>query len=155
MNFPYYRDCLVGKICSYVISRVILWVVIVKRFKNSQNHPYGQPNGFSHLSTPNLQFKLSEPFEWTWIELNFNTKENLLCLGFISLYLCFFLCFIFKSLWYLRAAFWVMLHAMFCYMFHRKQPAQRLNWKKRLLTISKINITWWNMNRDNNFHPLR
>ena len=45
----------------------------------------------SHIcQAPNLLFKLSEPFEWTLIELSFNTIENVLCLGFISLYLCFF-----------------------------------------------------------------
>ena len=46
--------------------------------------------------------------------------KNLLSLGFISLYLIMVLsCVIFKSVFCLRAAFWVLMHAMFCYMFDR------------------------------------
>ena len=37
----------------------------------------------------NLQSALSRPFERTLIELSFNMIENILCLGFISLYLWF------------------------------------------------------------------
>ena len=82
--------------------------------------------------------------------------ENLLCLGFISLYslnCVWFCCVIFKSEWYLRAAFWVFLHAMF--MFDWIQPAQRQKLREGLLTINKINIIRWNMYRDNNFHSRR
>ena len=52
---------------------------------------YGQPHRFSHFGqAPNLQSELSEPFELTFVELSFNIMENLLCSGFISLYLWFF-----------------------------------------------------------------
>ena len=62
---------------------------------------------------PNLQSELWEPFEWTLIELGSNMIENLLCLGFYFSLSMVLLCVIFKSVWYLRAAFWVLLHAMF------------------------------------------
>ena len=71
---------------------------------------------------------------------------------FIKLFMVL-LCVIFKSEWYLRAAFWVFLHAMF--MFDWKQPVQRWKLREGLLTINKINIIRWNMYRDNNFHSRR
>ena len=79
--------------------------------------------------------------------------ENLLCLGFISAWFMVLLCVISKSVWYLRASFWVLLHAMF--MYDWKHMAQRLKLRQRLLTINKINIIRWNVYRDNNFHSRR
>ena len=49
----------------------------------------------------------------------------------------------------IRAAFWLLLQAMF--MSDWKQTAQRLKLQKRLLTIDKRKITRWNIYRDNNF----
>ena len=64
---------------------------MVKTIKKIPKITHSASRTGSHIcQAPNLQFKLSEPFEWTLIELSFNTIENLLCLGFISLYLCFF-----------------------------------------------------------------
>ena len=60
---------------------------------------------------------------------------------------------IFNSIWYSRTSFWVLLHAMFIY--DRKQAAQWLELRERLLTITKINIIRWNVYRDNNFHSRR
>ena len=45
------RDCLVGKLCSYVIRTITIIAFQWKRSKNSQNHLYGQPDGLSHLSS--------------------------------------------------------------------------------------------------------
>ena len=53
----------------------------------------------------------------------------------------------------IRAAFWVLLQAMF--MNDWKQTEQRLKLQERLLTINKRNIIWWNIYRDNNFHSRR
>ena len=50
----------------------------------------------------------------------------------------------------IRAAFWVLLQAMF--MNDWKQTAQRLKLQERLLTINNRNISPWNIQRDNNFH---
>ena len=80
----------------------------------------------------------------------FNIIKNLLCLffllnGFITM------CNLKKRL--IRAAFWVLLQAMF--MNDWKQTAQRLKLQERLLTIHKRNIIRWNMYRDNNFHSRR
>ena len=67
-------------------------------------------------------------FEWILIGLCFSMKDNSLCLGFNSFLLSMvsmvLLCVIFKNVWYLHVAFWVLMHGMF--MFYWKQPAQRL-----------------------------
>ena len=68
-----------------------------------------------------------------------------LCNGFITM------CNLKKRL--IRAAFWVLLQAMF--MNDWKQTAQRLKLQERLLTINKRNIIRWNIYRDNNFHSRR
>ena len=81
--------------------------------------------------------------------------RELIMFRFYSPLFTVLLCVIFKSVCYLRAEFWALLHTMFCYMFVWKQPAQRLKLRKRLLTSSKINIIRWNMYRDNNFHSRR
>ena len=123
------------------------------RAKNSQKHLYGQPDMFSLLTSTKFPVP-AIVFEWTLTKLRFNMIENLLHCMF-SFYFPLFMvlllvCVIFKSVWYLRAAFWVLLHAMFIYVW--KQAAQRLKLRERLLTINKINIIQWNMYRDNNFH---
>ena len=49
------------------------------------------------------------------------------------------LCVIFKCVWHLRAPFWVLAY-MRCLCSTENNPVQRLKFRKRLLTISKINI---------------
>ena len=88
-------------------------------------------------------------FEWTLIELRSNIIRNLLCLFFYLMVLS--MCNLQKRL--IRAAFWVLLQAMF--MNDWKQTAQRLKLQKRLLTINKRKIIRWNIYRDNNFHSRR
>ena len=53
----------------------------------------------------------------------------------------------------IRAAFWVLLQAVF--MNDWKQTAQQLKLQERKRTINKINIIRWNIYRDNNFHSRR
>ena len=54
----------------------------------------------------------------------------------------------------IRAAFWLLLQAMF--MSDWEQTAhQRWKLQKRLLTINKREIIRWNKYRDNNFHSRR
>ena len=55
----------------------------------------------------------------------------------------------------IRAAFWVLLQAVFINDW--KQTAQWLKLQEKLLTINKrnINISRWNIYRDNNFHSRR
>ena len=53
----------------------------------------------------------------------------------------------------IRAAFWVLLPAVF--MNDWKQTAQQLKLQERQRTINKINIIRWNIYRDNNFHSRR
>ena len=53
----------------------------------------------------------------------------------------------------IRAAFWVLLQAVF--MNDWKQTAQQLKLQERQRTINKINIIRWNIYRDNNFHSRR
>ena len=54
---------------------------------------------------------------------------------------------------HVRAAFWVLLQAMF--MSDWNQTAQRLKLQEKLLTINKRNIIRWNIYRDKNFHSRR
>ena len=80
--------------------------------------------------------------------LSFNVIENLLCLGFISLYLCF--CYVIFTHSILSTPVCdVLLYVRL------KTTCTAIKLRKRLLTISKINITRWNMFRDNNFHSRR
>ena len=80
--------------------------------------------------------------------LSFNVIENLLCLGFISLYVWF--CYvIFTRIILSIPACDVLLYVRL------KTTCAAIKFRKRLLTISKINITPWNMYRDNNFHSRR
>ena len=112
-----------------------------KPFKKFPKSPI-RPAGSHFWQAPN--------FQWTLKELRFNIIKNLLCLffllnGFITM------CNLKKRL--IRAAFWVLLQAMF--MNDWKQTAQRLKLQERLLTINKRNIIRWNIYRDNNFHSRR
>ena len=85
--------------------------------------------------------------EWTLIELSFNMIENILCLGFISLYLRF--CYVIFTRGILSTP---ACEFVICGL---KTTCAAIELRKRLLTISKINITRWNMHRDNNFHSRR
>ena len=122
-----------------------------KRSKNSQNHLYGHPDVFSLLTST----KFPVPAVW-WMNINRVTlqhdREFIMFRFYFSLF-TFLLCVIFKSEWYLRASFWVLLHAMFTY--DRKQAAQRLKLRESPLTINKRNIIRWNLYRDNNFYSRR
>ena len=82
-----------------------------------------------------------------WMNINRVTLQHVYFLfsGFITM------CNLQKRL--IRAAFWVLLQAMF--MNDWKQTAQRLKLQERLLTINKRNIIRWNIYRDNNFHSRR
>ena len=82
-----------------------------------------------------------------WMNINRVTLQHVYFLfsGFITM------CNLQKRL--IRAAFWLLLQAMF--MSDWKQTAQRLKLQKRLLTINKRIIIRWNIYRDNNFHSRR
>ena len=90
--------------------------------KNSQNHfSASRTHGFSLLTGTKLAVRL--------IELPFTLQHDREIVTFrfyfpLFIQLCMILlCVIFKSECYLRAAFWVFLHAMF--MIDWKQPGQR------------------------------
>ena len=102
---------------------------------------------FSLLISAKFAVRVLRVFEWTLIELRFNTIKNLLCLLFL-LNSFITMCNLKKRL--IRAAFWALLQAMF--MNDWKQTAQRLKLQERLLTIYKRNIIRWNIYRNNNFH---
>ena len=110
-----------------------------------------QPDGFSLLTGTTFAVWL--------IELPFTLQHDREIVMFrfyfpLFIKLCMILlCVIFKSEWYLRAAFWVFLHAMF--MFDWKQPVQRWKLREGLLTINKISLIRWNRYKDNNFHSRR
>ena len=114
--------------------------LLAKPLKNFQNHLYGAGSHYCSASCGRV-------FEWTLLELRFNIIKNLLC--FFKMVLS--MCNLQKRL--IRAAFWVLLQAMF--MNDWKQTAQRLKLQERLLTINKRNIIRWNIYRDNNFHSRR
>ena len=122
------------------------WAFSAKPFKKIPKITY-TASRFSLLTSAILQ--------WTsgrikvLIELRYSIVKNTSCLlflfnGFITM------CNLKKRL--IRAAFWVLLQAI---MNDWKQTAQRLKLQERLLTINKRNIIWWNIYRDNNFHPRR
>ena len=105
-----------------------------KKFPKSPIRPAG-----SHFCGASC----GQVFEWTLIELRSNIIKKLLCL--FSFLMVLSMCNLQKRL--IRAAFWVLLQAIF--------TAQRLKLQERLLTINKRNIIWWNIYRDNNFHSRR
>ena len=109
-RIPCCWDFSVRKIWSYVICRVIIIGFIGENVKNSQNHLFGQLDRFSVLSSTKFAVRL--------IELPFTLQHDGEFVMFrfyfpLPIKLFMVLCVIFKSEWYLRAAFWVFLHAMF------------------------------------------
>ena len=123
------------------------------RSKNSQNHLYGQPDMFLLLTST----KFPVPAVVILVNINRITLQDDREFIMFKFYFPLFMVLlhvwaIFKSVWFLRAAFWVLLHAMFTYDW--KQVAPRLKLRERVLTINKINIIRWNMYRGNNFHSL-
>ena len=127
--------------CTQSIFRTINRGLLAKPFKKFPKSPI-RPAGSHFWQAPN--------FQWTLNELRFNIIKNLLCLffllnGFITM------CNLKKRL--IRAAFWVLLQAMF--MNDWKQTAQRWKMQERLLTINKRNIIWRNIYRYNYFHSRR
>ena len=119
---------------NFSMFRTINRGLLAKPFKKFPKSPI-RPAGSHFWQAPN--------FQWTLKELRFNIIKNLLCLffllnGFITM------CNLKKRL--IRAAFWVLLQAMF--MNDWKQTAQRLKLQERLL--KHMNIC-----RENNFHSRR
>ena len=141
-------------LCDFQGNNYGLLVKTIKKIPNSPICTASRTS--SHFcQAPNFQSELSEPFEWTLIELGFNMIENLLCLGFSSLCLWFWYVLFLKAFVIYARHFEYSRMRLFCYMFDWKQPAQRLKLRKKLLTISEIYIIRWNMYRDNNFHSRR
>ena len=126
----------------------VLMKTIKKKFPKSL---FGQPDGFSLLTGTKFAVRLIElPFTLQ------HDREVVMFRFYFPLFIklwMILLCVIFKSEWYLRAAFWVFLHAMF--MFDWKQPVQRWKLREGLLTINKMSLIRWNMYRDNNFQSRR
>ena len=126
--------------CTQSIFRTINRGLLAKPFKKFPKSPI-RPAGSHFWRAPNLQ--------WTLIELRFNIIKNLLrCFlfnGFITT------CNVKKCS--IRAAFWVLLQAMF--MNDWKQTAQRLKLQERLLTVNKRNVIRWNIYRQLNSHSRR
>ena len=130
--------------------------------KNSQNHFSASRTGSPFSGTK---------FAVRLIELPITPQHDREIVMFrfcfpLFIKLCMILCVIFKTEWYLRAAFWVFpypypppspwgvfLHAMF--MFDWKQPVQRWKLREGLLKINKISLIRWNMYRGNKFHSRR
>ena len=128
--------------------------LLTKTIKKFPKSLFRQPDGFSLFTGTKFAVRL--------IELPFTLQHDREIVMFrfyfpnfpLFIKVCMvLLCVIFKSEWYLRAAFWVFLHAMF--MFDWKQPVQRWKLREGLLTINKINLIRWNMYRDNNFNSRR
>ena len=85
-----------------------------------------------------------------------HSKEFIMFIMFIIIIIFLFdgfitMCNLRKRL--IRAAFWVLLQAVF--MNDWKQTAQQLKLQERQRTINKINIIRWTIYRDNNFHSRR
>ena len=118
--------------------------LLAKPLKNFQNHIYSQPV---------LTFAVRAVASvWTNIlELSCNIIRKLLCL--FSFIKWFYPCVIFKSAGLIRAAFWVLLQAMFNERLKTNGTAIKL--QERLPTINKRNIIRWNMYKDNIFHSRR
>ena len=115
----------------------------IKKFPKSPIRPAGRVLTFvkHQICSPSCRSRLNE-------HLSFNMIENLLCLRFISFYLWFCYVIFTRSI----------LSTPVCdVLFHvrLKTTCAAIKLRKRLLIISKINITRWNMYRDNNFHSRR
>ena len=127
--------------CTQSIFKTINRGLLAKPLKKCPKSPI-RPAGSHVWRAPNLQCTL--------IELRFNIIWNLLCFflcnGFITM------CNLKKRL--IRAAFWVLLQAMFVNE-ENKRHVRRLKLQEILLTINQRNIIRWNIYRDNNFHSRR
>ena len=115
----------------------------IKKFPKSPIRSAGRVLTFvkHQICSPSCRSRLNE-------HLSFNMIENLLCLRFISFYLWFCYVIFTRSI----------LSTPVCdVLFHvrLKTTCAAIKLRKRLLIISKINITRWNMYRDNNFHSRR
>ena len=135
--------------CTQSIFRTINRGLLVKPCKKFPKSPT-RPADSHFWQAPNLQCELFRVFEWTLVTLQHN-KELIM---FIFLFNAFItMCNLKKRL--IRAAFWVLLQAVFINDW--KQTAQWLKLQEKLLTINKrnINISRWNIYRDNNFHSRR
>ena len=115
----------------------------IKKFPKSPTRPAARVLTFvkHQICSPSCRSRLNE-------HVSFNIIENLLCLGFIFLYLWF--CYVIFRRSILSTPACDAL--LYCWL---KTTCTALKLRKRLLTISKINITRWNMYRDNNFHSRR
>ena len=96
------------------------------------------------------------PNEWKIIVTLQQSKEFIMSFMFIIIMFFLFdgfitMCNLRKRL--IRAAFWVLLQAVF--MNDWKQTAQQSNLQERQRKINKINIIRWNIYRDNNYHSRR
>ena len=113
----------------------------IKKFPKSPIRPAGRVlTVVKHqICSPSCRSRLYE-------HLSFNMIENLLCFSFYFPLFMILLCDIL-----IRAAFWVLLCAFFLVYVRLKTTYAAIKLRKRLLTISKISITRWNMCRDNNF----
>ena len=121
--------CLVRKICSYVICRVIS-MAFSENDKKIPKLTYTASRTCSHFwQKPNFQSRLSCK------EMNINRvtlqrdREFIMFRFHFSLFMVL-LCVIFKSIWYLRKSLWVLLHVMF--MYDWKQAAQWLKLQEML-----------------------
>ena len=141
VQFSSYRpqtECCISQFCNTNCTHSLFRIdrstpgLLAKPLKNFQNHIYGQPV---------LTFAVRAVASvWTNIlELSSNIIENLLCLFFTYL---FYLCVIFKSVWYAR---------------HFEHSCKRclLNEWKQTATINKRNIIRRNIYRENIFHSRR
>ena len=71
---------------------------LVKTIKKFPKSPlFGQPEVFSLLTRAKFPVPAVLCLNKHKTQLRFNMIENLLCLGFMSLYVCFFLCVILKK----------------------------------------------------------
>ena len=105
-----------------------LLVRTIKKFPKSPIRPAGRVlTVVKHqICSPSCRSRLYE-------HLSFNVIEYLLCLGFISLYLCF--CYVIFTRSILSTPVCDVL------LYVRLKTCAAIKLRKRLLTISKINIT--------------
>ena len=133
---PWTTECSISQYCDtncYSGRSKHAWALAVNRWKNFQNHLYGQPV----LTFTVLAVRV---FERTLTELRSNIIKNLLCLFFI--------------LKRFNARHFE-YSGKRCLLNDWKQSAQRLKLQERVLTINKRNIIRWNIYRDDNFHSGR
>ena len=101
----------------------------IKKFPKSPTRPAARVLTFvkHQICSPSCRSRLNE-------HLSFNMIENLLCLGFISLYLWF--CYVIFTRGILSSPACSVL-----FYVRLKTTCAAIKLRKRLLTISKINIT--------------